>query len=73
MDKRLLTALLLTAIVVAVTPILFPTPRRTPASATSTTSTTSATASQPSQTTAVSTPAPVELEVDLTRYQKKET
>ncbi len=31
MDKRLLTALLLTAIVVAVTPIIFPTPRRSPA------------------------------------------
>ena len=60
MDKRLLTALLLTAIVVAVTPILFPTPRRTPAAATSTTSTTSATVSQPSQTTPVVTPAPVE-------------
>lgn len=30
MDKKLLIALLLTAIVVAVTPILFPTPRRTP-------------------------------------------
>ena len=30
MDKRLSIALLLTAIVVAVTPILFPTPRRTP-------------------------------------------
>lgn len=33
MDKRLLTALLLTAIVVAVTPILFPTPRKPPTSA----------------------------------------
>src|SRR5687767_544743 len=31
MDKRLSIALLLTALVVAVTPILFPTPRRTPA------------------------------------------
>jgi YidC/Oxa1 family membrane protein insertase len=31
MDKRLSLALLLTALVVAVTPILFPTPRRTPA------------------------------------------
>jgi YidC/Oxa1 family membrane protein insertase len=31
MDKRLSIALLLTAIVVAVTPILFPTPKRTPA------------------------------------------
>ena len=30
MDKRLSIALLLTAIVVAVTPVLFPTPRRTP-------------------------------------------
>src|SRR5215216_5194481 len=30
MDKRLSIALLLTAIIVAVTPILFPTPRRTP-------------------------------------------
>src|SRR5687767_7952579 len=30
MDKRLSIALLLTAIVVAVTPIIFPTPRRTP-------------------------------------------
>ena len=33
MDKRLLIALLLTAVVVAVTPILFPTPKRTPATA----------------------------------------
>ncbi len=31
MDKRLSIALLLTAIIVAVTPILFPTPKRTPA------------------------------------------
>src|SRR5688500_6834665 len=30
MDKRLSIALLLTALVVAVTPILFPTPKRTP-------------------------------------------
>jgi len=30
MDKRLSVALLLTAVVVAVTPVLFPTPRRTP-------------------------------------------
>src|SRR5688572_17621473 len=34
MDKRLSIALLLTAIVVAVTPIMFPTPRRTPETAT---------------------------------------
>src|SRR6185295_14659055 len=33
MDKRLLTALLLTAIVVAVTPVLYHTPKRTPAAA----------------------------------------
>jgi YidC/Oxa1 family membrane protein insertase len=33
MDKRLLIALLLTAIVVAVTPVLFPTPKRIPATA----------------------------------------
>lgn len=33
MDKRLSIALLLTAIIVAVTPILFPTPRKTPATA----------------------------------------
>ena len=37
MDKRLLIALLLTAIVVAVTPMLFPTPRRTPTAPTSVT------------------------------------
>ena len=36
MDKRLLTALLLTAVVVAITPVLFPTPKRTPATAAST-------------------------------------
>lgn len=33
MDKRLLIALLLTAIVVAVTPVLFPTPKRVPSTA----------------------------------------
>jgi len=33
MDKRLLIALLLTAIIVAVTPVLFPTPKRTPTTA----------------------------------------
>ena len=36
MDKRLLIALALTAIVVAVTPVVFPTPRRTPATSTAT-------------------------------------
>jgi YidC/Oxa1 family membrane protein insertase len=36
MDKRLLIALLLTAVVVAVTPVIFPTPRRTPVSSTAT-------------------------------------
>ena len=36
MDKRLLIALLLTAVVVAVTPVVFPTPRRAPASSTAT-------------------------------------
>src|ERR1019366_3192864 len=35
MDKRLLIALLLTAIVIAVTPILFPTPRKIPSSTSS--------------------------------------
>ncbi len=34
MDKRLSIALLLTALIVAVTPILFPTPRKTPATST---------------------------------------
>ena len=60
MDKRLLIALLLTAIVVAVTPMLFPTPRRTPATSDSATSTPSANRS--SQATAqppvVSQPGP---------------
>jgi YidC/Oxa1 family membrane protein insertase len=60
MDKRLLTALLLTAIVVAVTPMLFPTPRRTPASGSSTTS---ASTTQPLQTTSAPAAAPVEQQV----------
>ncbi len=43
MDKRLSIALLLTAVVVAVTPILFPTPRKTPESIPVTQATTSST------------------------------
>jgi YidC/Oxa1 family membrane protein insertase len=51
MDKRLSIALLLTAIVVAVTPILFPTPRRTP-------STPAAGPEQKTESAAVQLPAP---------------
>ena len=59
MDKRLSIALLLTAIVVAVTPILFPTPRRTPPTpvASSDQKTESAVVQRPAP--AVSQPAPV--------------
>jgi YidC/Oxa1 family membrane protein insertase len=49
MDKRLLIALLLTAIVVAVTPVIFPTPRRTPPAAI--TSTTATATNRPQQAT----------------------
>jgi YidC/Oxa1 family membrane protein insertase len=58
MDKRLLTALLLTAIVVAVTPLLFPTPRRTPASATAPTPASAVVASQPQTESAPAVAAP---------------
>ena len=60
MDKRLLIALLLTAIVVAVTPMLFPTPRRTPPASTSAVTTTSANRSPQTttQNSVVSQPAP---------------
>ena len=51
MDKRLSIALLLTAIVVAVTPILFPTPRRAP-------STPAAGPEQKTESAAVQLPAP---------------
>lgn len=52
MDKRLSIALLLTAIVVAVTPILFPTPRRTP-------STTAVGSTQKTDTPVVRQPEPM--------------
>ena len=47
MDKRLSIALLLTALVVAVTPILFPTPRRSPVVTTVSDSTSDSASSQP--------------------------
>ncbi len=47
MDKRLSIALLLTALVVAVTPILFPTPRRSPVVTTASDSTSDSASSQP--------------------------
>src|SRR5437868_9886575 len=71
MDKRLSVALLLTALVVAVTPILFPTPRKTSTvasvvqtdSSLVSSSSSSQTASKPSTTSSqaesVSVPAPV--------------
>ena len=58
MDKRLSIALLLTAIIVAVTPILFPTPRKpTTAAAPKVATTTSAATSQPQPVPATTSPA----------------
>src|SRR5689334_14986104 len=58
MDKRLSIALLLTAIIVAVTPILFPTPRKpTTAVAPKVGTTTPPATSQPQTNSAVTSPA----------------
>ena len=66
MDKRLSIALLLTAIVVAVTPILFPTPRRTPPApvASSDQKTESAAVQRPAPAVSQTTPAPAPAVID---------
>lgn len=56
MDKRLSIALLLTAIIVAVTPVLFPTPRRTPATPTSANRTVNTSDSLVNQTKSAASP-----------------